>query len=326
MRALVVEQLGPPATHHIRDMPDPIPGAGEVVVDVRAAALNFPDLLLMAGKYQIRPELPFVPGAEGAGVVAAAGDGVTDVAVGDEVAFITATGAFAEKVKLTEAEVLPKAPSHSFVEAAGFSLTYATSYYALKQRARLEPGETLLVLGAAGGVGAAAIELGKLMGATVVVAASSAEKLDFARSLGADATINYSDGDLKSAIREATAGRGANVVFDPVGGRFAEPALRAMAWGGRFLVIGFATGDIPSIPLNLTLLKGLNIVGVYWGAWAAREPQANRDNYVELIAMAERGEIAPRVTETFAFEDFVHAYDSISERRARGKVVLDLTR
>lgn len=324
MRALLVETLGPPEVHRIAELPDPLPAAGEVVVDVRAAALNFPDLLIMKGLYQVRPDLPFVPGAEGAGVVSALGPGVDGFAIGDEVSFVTVTGAFAEKVRLPAAVVLPKAPEHTFTEAAGFSLTYATSYYALKQRAHLGQGETLVVLGAAGGVGAAAIELGKAMGARVVAAASSEAKLEFAAELGADEVINYEKADLKVAIRSLTDGAGADVVYDPVGGSFTEPALRATAWGGRYLVVGFAAGDIPSIPLNLALLKGLSIVGVFWGNWAGRDPAGNMENYRELLAMAGRGEIAPRVSETFSLGDFAAAYEAISSRRVMGKVVFEM--
>ncbi|MCP3973093.1 MAG: NADPH:quinone oxidoreductase family protein [bacterium] len=325
MRALLVETLGAPEAHRIAELPDPVADSGDVIVDVRAAALNFADLLVMKGLYQLRPDLPFVPGAEGSGVVSAIGSDVAGIAVGDEVSFIAVTGAFAEKVKLAAEMVLPKAAEQSFVEAAGFSLTYATSYYALKQRAALQPGETLVVLGAAGGVGAAAVELGKVMGARVIAAASSDEKLEFATSLGADAVINYSTTDVKAAIRTLTNGSGADVVYDPVGGDFSEPALRAMAWGGRYLVVGFAAGDIPSIPLNLTLLRSVSIVGVYWGSWVGRDPKGNMDNYQELLAMVGRGQIAPRVTEVFTLDEFVSAYEAISARRVKGKIVFDLS-
>jgi len=325
MRALLVEALGPPEAHRIAELPDPQPGDGEVVVDVKAAGVNFPDLLVMRGHYQVRPDLPFVPGAEGSGVVAAVGPGVESHQLGDEVSFVTVTGAFAEKVRLPAAMLLPKAPEHSFTEAAAFSLTFATSYYALKQRARVQPGDTIAVLGAAGGVGAAAVELGKVMGATVIAAAGTDEKLEFASSLGADAGINYTKSDLKEAIRQHTAMGGADVVYDPVGGPFTEPALRATAWDGRYLVVGFAAGDIPSIPLNLILLKGINVLGVYWGSWAERHPAANLQNYRELLAMISRGDIAPRIAGEFPLEDFAGAFAVISSRQALGKVVLDLS-
>jgi NADPH2:quinone reductase len=324
MKALLVETLGAPATHRVAELPDPVPGEGEVVVDVHAAGINFPDLLVMQGLYQVRPDLPFVPGAEGAGVVAAVGRGVETVRVGDEVSFITVTGAFAEKARMPATALLPKAPQHTYAEAAAFGLTYATSYYALKQRAGLRPGETLLVLGAAGGVGSATIELGKAMGARVIAAAGSDAKVEFARELGADEGINYAEADLSAELRRLTDGAGVDVVYDPVGGPFAEPAVRSTGWDGRYLVIGFAAGDIPEIPLNLALLKGLSIVGVFWGAWASREPAANLANYRELLAMVAEGSLHPRVTARYPLDDFVAAFAEISSRRATGKTVLEL--
>ncbi|NND04451.1 MAG: NADPH:quinone oxidoreductase family protein [Acidimicrobiia bacterium] len=308
--------------HRIAELPDPVPGPGEVVVDVKAASLNFPDLLVMQGLYQVRPDLPFVPGAEGAGVVAAVGEGVQNAAVGDEVSFVTVTGAFAEKAKMPAGAVLPKAPEHTFTEAAGFSLTYATSYYALKQRAQLAAGETVLVLGAAGGVGAAAVELAVAMGANVIAAASSDEKVEFALDLGASAGMNYTSDDLRDSIKESSGGRGVDVVYDPVGGEYTEPAFRSLVWGGRHLVIGFAAGEIPALPANLPLLKGASLVGVFWGSWAERDPAANRQNYRELLAMVSEGTIHPRVTEEYALEEFAAAYEAISGRRAKGKIVL----
>lgn len=325
MRALVVEELGPAEAHRLSELPDPVPGPGEVVVDVRAAALNFPDLLVIEGRYQERFDTPFVPGSEGSGVVAAIGPGVADVQVGDEVSFTSVGGAFAEKVKLPARRVLPKPPELSFAETAGFTLTYATAYYALRQRGGLRPDETLLVLGAAGGVGAAAVEIGAVLGARVIAAAGSEEKLAFAASLGAADGINYADDDLKDAARRLTGGAGPDVVYDPVGGSLAEPALRSLAWGGRYLVIGFASGEIPAIRLNLPLLKGLSIVGVYWGSWVEHDPAANAENYGELLAMVRRGEIRPRVTESFPLDEFAEAFAVISSRRAMGKIVLELS-
>lgn len=324
MRALLVEALGPPEAHRIAELPDPIPGPGEVVVDIKAAALNFPDLLVMQGLYQVRPDIPFVPGAEGSGVIAAVGEGVEQVVVGDEVSFITITGAFAEKAKMPATAVLPKAPEHSFAEAAAFSLTYATSYYALKQRAKLAVGESLLVLGAAGGVGAAAVELGVAMGATVIAAASTDEKVAFALELGAAAGINYTSADIRASLKEITAGKGVDVVYDPVGGPFTETAFRSLAWEGRHLVIGFAAGDIPAVPANLALLKGASLVGVFWGSWAERNPSGNKRNYRELLAMVSEGTIKPRVTEAYQLDDFVDAYRAISGRTAMGKVVFEI--
>ena len=325
MQALLVESLGPPTAHRVAELPDPIPGPGELVVDIKAAALNFPDLLVMQGLYQVRPDLPFVPGAEGAGVVSAVGEGVDSAAVGDEVSFVTITGAFAQKAKMLAGAVLPKAPEHSFAEAAGFSLTFATSYYALKQRAALASGETLLVLGAAGGVGAAAVELGAAMGAKVIAAAGSDEKVAFAMDLGAAAGINYSKTNLREALRETTGGRGVDVIYDPVGGDFTEPAFRSLAWEGRHLVIGFAAGDIPALPANLALLKGASLVGVFWGSWAERDPAANLANYRELLAMVSEGSIRPRVSETYPLEEFVAAFEAISSRQAKGKIVLEIS-
>ncbi len=321
MRAVVCRELGSPEKLVLDDLPDPEAGPGQVVVDVRAAGLNYPDLLIIQGLYQLRPDLPFVPGAEAAGVVAAVGDGVTHVAPGDRVALTPPVGAFAEKCAAPATHVIPIPPSLSFEQAAGFSIAYGTSYHALKQRAGLRRGETLLVLGAGGGVGSTAVELGKAMGATVIAAASTSEKLAYAESKGADLVLNYVEEDLKTRVREMTGGRGADVVYDPVGGSYSEPAVRATGWNGRFLVIGFASGDIPSIPLNLPLLKGVSIVGVFWGSWATRDPEASRENYAELFAMVDDGRIEPEVTEVYELADYQEAFRTISERRARGKLV-----
>ncbi len=322
MRAVVCRELGPPDQLVLDDLPEPEAGPGQVLVDVRAAGLNYPDLLIIQGLYQLRPDLPFVPGAEAAGVVAEVGDGVTHVAPGDRVAVTPPVGAFAEKVAAPATHVMPIPPSLSFEQAAGFSIAYGTSYHALKQRAGLRRGETLLVLGAGGGVGSTAVELGKAMGATVIAAASSSEKLAYAESKGADLVLNYAEEDLKTRVREMTGGRGADVVYDPVGGDYSEPAVRATGWNGRFLVIGFASGDIPSIPLNLPLLKGVSIVGVFWGSWATRDPEASHENFRELFEMVEDGRIEPEATEVYDLADYQDAFRAISERRARGKLVL----
>ncbi len=322
MRAVVCRELGPPEQLRLEEIDDPRPGPGEVLVDVRAAGLNYPDLLMIQGKYQMRPDLPFVPGAEAAGVVAEVGDGVAHPSPGTRVAFTPPVGAFAERCVAPATHVMPIPDELSFEQAAGFSITYGTSYHALKQRARLQEGETLLVLGAGGGVGSTAVELGKVMGATVIAAAGSAEKLAYARSKGADLEVHYRDDDLKARVKELTGGKGADVVYDPVGGDLAEPALRATAWDGRFLVIGFASGDIPAMPLNLALLKGLSIVGVFWGAWATRDPRASQQNFAELFEMARDGRIAPEATETYELADYLDAFRAIAERRARGKLVL----
>ncbi len=322
MRAIVCKELGPPEKLVVEEVPDPEPGPGEILVDVKAAGINFPDLLMIQGLYQLRPDPPFVPGAEAAGVVAALGQGVTFPDVGTRVAVTPPMGAFAEKCVVPYTHAIPIPDELGFDEAAGFSITYGTSYHALKQRAALQPGETLLVLGAAGGVGSTAVELGKAMGATVIAAAGSSEKLDFAESLGADLRIDYRTEDLKQRAKELTAGRGADVVYDPVGGDFAEQALRATAWQGRFLVIGFASGEIPRVPLNLALLKGVSIVGVFWGSWASRDPAASAQNYAELFGMVAEGRIKPRVTGTYGLDDHLDALRAIAERRARGKLVL----
>jgi NADPH2:quinone reductase len=305
----------------VADWPEPQAAAGEVVVDVKAAALNFPDLLMIQGLYQERPPLPFVVGTEMAGVVAAVGEGVTQFAPGDRV--VAACGrTLAERVAAKALLVLPAPAGLSFEQASGICITYFTTMHALKQRAQLQAGETLLVLGAAGGVGTTAVELGKQMGATVIAAASSDEKLELTRKLGADHTINYATEDLRERLKTITGGRGVDVVYDPVGGALAEPALRSMAWRGRYLVIGFAGGDIPKIPLNLPLLKGCSIVGVYWGSFAQRERDVQRQNVAELWRLFEAGQLSPAVGETHGLDDFAAAFEALSSRRAQGKIVL----
>jgi NADPH:quinone reductase len=322
MRAVVCRELkGIGGLELVHDWPEPTPAAGEVVIEVKAAALNFPDLLTIRGLYQERPPLPFVVGTELAGVVSAVGEGVAQFRVGDRV--VAACGrAMAERVAAHASLVIPAPSALSFESAAGICITYFTSMYALRQRAQLAAGETLLVLGAAGGVGTTAVELGRQMGATVIAAASSADKLELARSLGAEHLINYSTEDLRQRLKEITGGRGVDVVYDPVGGELAEPALRSMAWGGRYLVIGFAGGNIPSIPLNLPLLKGFSIVGVFWGSFSQREPEIQRRNVEDLWALFAAGKLAPVVGETHAMEDYASAFESLQERRARGKVVV----
>lgn len=326
MRALLIEQLGPIGTHRVHhDVAVPEPGPGEALVDVRAAGVNFPDLLIAQGLYQVRPELPFSPGGEGAGVVVAVGDGVDLVSVGDEVSFVLTHGAFREQVLVPAHRLIRKPTFMSFEETAAFGLTYGTSYYALKQRARIRPGERLVVLGAAGGVGSAAVELGAAMGAMVVAAASTEEKLAFCTELGAAATINYATDDLKTRIRELTDGRGADVVYDPVGGDHAEAAFRAIAWNGRYLVVGFSSGTIPALPLNLPLLKHASVVGVFWGAWTERDPREHAANMGELYQMVQAGKIKPRIDAVFDLEEHEAAFAHISERRVKGKVVLRIS-
>jgi NADPH2:quinone reductase len=308
MRALVCNAYGPPGDLVIEERPDPVAGPGQIVVDIRAAGLNFPDLLVVAGQYQTRIPLPFIPGHEAAGVVSAIGEGVEGAAVGDEVMFASlGGGAFAEKIAIDAALAVPVPRPLDFEQAAGFLITYCTSYHALKQRASLRPGETLLVLGAAGGVGITAVEIGKAMGATVIAAASTAGKLEFARSAGADETIDYSESPLREAVKSLTGGKGVDVVYDPVGGELAVQALKSLAWNGRHLVIGFTSGTIPDFPANLVLLKAASIVGVYWGR--------------EMAGMIAEGALQPRVTAAFELDDYGDAFRTIAERRVLGKIV-----
>ena len=325
MRGVLCTEYGAQDKLSLVDLPDPVAGSGEVVLDMAAASLNFPDLLVIAGLYQFKPEPPFVPGAEGAGTVSEVGADVSHLKVGQRVMAVGVQGAFAQKWVIDAASVIPIPDGMDFATAASLTLAFGTSYHALKQRAALQPGETLLVLGAAGGVGSAAIEIGKAMGATVIAAASSDEKLDFCREIGADMTINYTTEDLKARVKELTRGGGADVVFDPVGGDLSEQAFRSIAWKGRHLVIGFAAGDIPKIPLNLPLLKGASIVGVFWGSFTKRESEENMANGAELFRMLSNGTLEPRVTNTFALEDFEAAFDLMASRRATGKVVLDIS-
>ncbi|HDY82003.1 MAG TPA: NADPH:quinone oxidoreductase family protein [Halieaceae bacterium] len=325
MKALVCKELGmADKLELVNDWPEPALGEHDVLIDVKAAGLNFPDVLIIQGKYQVQHELPFIPGMECSGVVAAAGADVTRFKVGDKVLSMGAAGTFCEKVVAHESGVFPMPAGISFEQAAGVSVTYFTSYHALKQRANIQPGETLLVLGAAGGVGTTAIELGKLMGAKVIAAASSAEKLELCRKLGADELINYNETSLKDAVKELTSGKGVDVVYDPVGGDYAEPAIRSMAWKGRYLVIGFASGPIPKIALNLTLLKGCSLVGVFWGRFAVEEPEQNLRNIEELWDLFASGKISPVVTDSFPFEQYEEAFNCLLERRARGKVIMTM--
>lgn len=321
MRAVVCREFGSVDLLELGELPDPTPGPGEVVVDVSIAALNFPDILIVEGTYQFRPDPPFSPGLEGTGTISAVGEGVT-LAVGSPVVAAVTHGAFAERWVVPATGVLPFPEGLTEEQAAGFTIAYGTADYALRHRGHLVEGETMLVLGAAGGVGSAAVELGSRMGATVIAAASSAEKLAYAVTRGATHTINYREQDLKTAVRDLTEGRGADVVFDPVGGGLSESAFRSIAWNGRHLVIGFAAGDIPAIPLNLALLKGASIVGVYWGNWLTKEPHAAADMVAELYQLAESGEIDPPISGVFALEDFKDAYASLVDRTAMGKVLL----
>lgn len=324
MKAVLCRSYGPPEQLELAEVESPTPGKGQVLVRAHACGVNFPDTLIIQGKYQLQPPLPFTPGSDIAGTVIAVGDGVEHLHAGDRVMGFTGPGggAFAEEAVCDARSIIPIPDGVDFPTAAAFGLTYSTSYYALKDRARLQSGETLLVLGAAGGVGLAAVELGKLLGARVIAAASSEEKLAVCRRYGADAVINYSARDLRDAIKELTGGNGVDVVYDPVGGAYAEPALRGMAWGGRYLVVGFAAGDIPRIPLNLPLLKGYSIVGVFWGAFTARESAHNEANLRELVSWLGAGKIKPLISATYPLAQVARALDDILERKVTGKVVL----
>ena len=309
-----------------KELPTPEPKAGEVLIEIEAASLNFPDLLIVQNKYQMKPALPFVPGAEYAGVVRAVGTGVTHLQVGQRVACLSGTGGFGTHTLAPAALCLPLPEGFPAVDAAAFIMIYATAWHALMDRAALKAGETVLVLGAAGGVGTAAIQIAKAAGARVVAAASSAEKCELCRQLGADATLNYSEhtpqAGLREAIKAATNGQGPDVVFDPVGGDFAEPVFRSIAWRGRYLVVGFASGPIPSLPLNLTLLKGASIVGVFWGDFARREPQANAQMMQMLAGLYGKGQIQPVIDQTLPMRELPRAYAIMGSRSVKGKLVL----
>lgn len=321
MLALLCREPGPAERLTLEQVPDPEPGTGEVLIEIHAAALNFPDTLVIRGDYQFRPDLPFVPGGEAAGIVRGLGPGVTGFAVGDRVAFAGVTGAFAEAAVKPATELVKLPADVDLTTGAAFLVAYGTSYYALKQCAELQPGETLLVLGAGGGVGLAAVDIGAVLGARVVAAASSDDKLELARRAGAAAGINYSRESLKDRAKALTGGQGVDVVYDPVGGGLAESALRATGWDGRYLVVGFASGEIPKIPLNLPLLKNCSIRGVFYGAWAQRQPAMLGENYRELFAFLAADKLCPRVSRIFRLEEYAEAFGTLTGRNARGKIV-----
>ncbi len=308
------------------ELPTPTPAAGEVLVAIEAASLNFPDLLIVQGRYQMKPTPPFVPGAEFAGTVAALGEGVTHLQVGQRMACLSGTGAFATHVVAKAALCVPLPPGFPAVDAAAFLMTYATSWHALLDRAALQPGETVLVLGAAGGVGTAAIQIAKARGARVIAAAGGADKCALCAQLGADATLDYSahapGAGLREEIQRLTDGKGPDVVYDGVGGAYAEPVFRSIAWRGRYLVVGFAAGDIPQLPLNLPLLKGASVVGVFWGEFARREPAANAAMIGELAAAYGRGEVKPVIDAVLPMQDLPEAFARMARRDVRGKLVL----
>lgn len=322
MKAVLCKELGPPEKLVVEQVPSPRAGKGQVVVSVKAAGVNFPDTLIIQGKYQFKPEPPFSPGGEVAGVIKEIGEGVTRLKPGDRVIAASTYGGFAEEMLADADKVIAMPDAMEFVPASAFVLTYGTSYHGLKDRAQLKAGETLLVLGASGGVGLAAIQLGKTMGARVIAAASSDAKLQVCKENGADELINYASEDLRARVKVITAGRGVDVVYDPVGGPYSEPALRDMAWKGRFLVVGFAAGDIPKVPLNLPLLKGCSIVGVFWGAFTRAEPENNRRNNDELMQLYIAGKLKPHIHATYPLERAAEALNEVLNKRVSGKVVL----
>jgi NADPH2:quinone reductase len=323
MKAVVCKRFGGPEVLEVGEVDDPTAGPGQLLVDVRACSVNFPDLLMIQDLYQFKPKLPFVPGSEVAGVVRVVGSGVDRFRAGQRVLGSSLfVGGLAERAALSADTTVAIPDDVDFSDAAGLLYAYGTSHHALKDRAEIKPGESLVVLGAAGAVGLAAVELGKAMGARVIAAASTDEKLDLCRRYGADETINYDREDLKTRIRELTDGQGADVIYDPVGGRYSEPALRSTAWNGRFLVIGFAAGDIPRIPLNLTLLRGCSVVGVFWGSFVGREPERHRANVTELVEWWRQGRLRPHTSGIYPLERAGDALRELAERRAMGKVVV----
>jgi|SRR6185437_4102564 len=322
MKALLCTHYGTPDDLELADIADPTPGPGEVVVRIKAAALNFFDTLIIAGKYQTKPAFPFSPAAEFAGMIETLAPDVTSLKIGDRVLGMTGYGAARERIAVAAGKLVKLPDGLDFDRAAGLCVTYGTTLHALKDRARLKSGETLAVLGASGGVGLAAIELGKLMGARVIACASSAEKIEFARRHGADDGIDYGKDDLKDALRRVTEGRGADVIYDPVGGAYAEAAIRSIAWLGRYLVVGFAAGEIPKLPLNLVLLKGCDVLGVFWGSWTERDPAGHRVNTEQLLAWAVQGKLSSHVHAVYSLAEAPAALKAIAARQVMGKVIL----
>ncbi len=322
MKAMLVKEIGHPSKMVLEDIPSPSPQKKEVVVTVKACSVNYPDTLMPRGMYQFKPQLPFSVGSDIAGIVKEVGEGVKHVKPGDEVFGLTPHGGFAQEVVVPAASVFPKPPMMDYKVAASFMMAYGTSYHALKDRANLKSGDTLVILGAAGGVGLAAVELGKIMGAKVIAAASTQEKLDICSKYGADATINYTQENLKEKIKELTNGKGADVVYDPVGGDYTEAALRATAWEGRFLIVGFPAG-IAKIPMNLPLLKGCQVVGVFWGSFAQRDPSANMQNTMDLIKMYSEGSLKPHIDKVYTLEDSRQALIDMMDRKVKGKIIVE---
>lgn len=322
MKAIRCKEFGPPSSLVLEEMPGLKPGAKEVVVEVKACGINFPDTLIIQGLYQFKPELPFTPGSDIAGIVKEVGDEVKHLKVGEEVFGFVFNGGFAEEVVVPANTCFRKSIKMNFPIAASFMVAYGTSYHALKDRAKLVKGETLLVLGASGGVGLAAVELGKRMGANVIAAASSEDKLQLCREYGADQTINYSEKDLKAEIKSLTDKKGVDVIYDPVGGKYSEAAFRGIAWQGRYLVVGFASGTIPKMPLNLPLLKTASIVGVFWGDFAMRNPKENMENTRTLMQWYDEGKLKPHIHKTYDLSETSRALEEIINRKVKGKLVI----
>jgi NADPH2:quinone reductase len=322
MQALMCESFGPPEALVLREVAVPEPRQGEVLIRVHAAGVNFPDVLIIQDKYQIKGSLPFAPGGELSGVIEAVGPGVTRLRAGDRVAALTHWGGFAEYAVASDARMTAVPDSMDLDTASAFTLVYGTAYHALRQRGALQPGETVLILGASGGAGLSAVEVAKAMGARVIAGASSAEKLAIAKAHGADLLVNYAEQDLKAVVKELTGGKGVDVVYDPVGDKLADPAFRTLGWGGRFLVIGFAGGQIPSLPLNLPLVKGAAIVGVFWGDFVAREPAAHQANMAELYALHAKGKLRPLISARFPIAQGGAAIRTLMDRKAAGKVIV----
>ncbi len=324
MRALLCTAWGGPDALAMGELPSPSPGAGELLVGVRACGLNFADTLMIQGKYQEKPEFPFSPGLEVSGEVLETGAGVDGFEAGDRVIALCGHGGLAEQVAVPEGNAVRLPPGMDFVTAAGFAVVYGTAHVGLERRARLQPGEILLVHGAAGGVGLAAVEVGRQMGATVIATASSEEKLSLARAHGAEHAINYRHGDFRETVKELTDGRGADVVFDPVGGEVFDQSIRCLNWEGRILVVGFASGTIPALPVNLTLVKNISVVGVYWGAYRTRDSAVLQQSWRQLLQWLAAGALSPHVSATFRLEETPAALASLMERRSTGKVVITI--
>ncbi|MGK0364082.1 MAG: NADPH2:quinone reductase [Saprospiraceae bacterium] len=324
MKAIICDKFAPLSNLKYQEMPDPVPTADEVLIKVHACSVNFPDTLVVQGLYQFKPPFPFSPGSDVAGIIESVGENVKHLKVGDEVIGMAPYGGFAEKIAMNGRVCFPKPPGMNMVNAASFLLAYGTSYHALKDRANLQAGETLLVLGASGGVGLAAVELGKQMGAHVIAAASTAEKLNLCKEHGADELINYNEENLKERVKELTNKKGVDVIYDPVGGDYANPALRTMARKGRYLVVGFAAGEIPKIPLNLVLLKECSIVGVFWGTFTQKEPKQNYQNVAQMVQWFHEGKLKPHIHGTYPLENAVHALEDIAARKVKGKAVITM--